>query len=280
VKAGRYGLLASVIVVSLLFLTVQARGGGPSRAGDIVAIVLTPVQDVLVKVHRGAAHLWASYADWKAVRRDNATLRAETEHLRVLDLQREETEQENARLRRLLGLRERLPLAAVAGEVIGRESGGWVRALTVNRGRGSGVVQQTPVIVPAGLVGRIAQVRSGASVVQLLTDPASTVGALVQRTRTPGLVEGDAAGAIRFKFMARDGSQVAAGDLIVTSGFGNVFPKGLPIGRIVAVEDKGSALFHFGIVAPAVDFARVEEVLLLTGSPATHDVADLFARGG
>lgn len=279
-KLGRYGLLAAVVVVSLLLLTVQVRGGAPSRAGDAVAIVLTPVQDVLVKVHRGAIHLWTSYANWRSVRHENTVLRAETEHLRVLDLQREETEQENARLRRLLELRERLPLATLAGEVIGRESGGWVRALIVNRGRGSGVVQQTPVIVPAGLVGRIAQVRSGASVVQLLTDPASTVGALVQRTRTAGLVEGDAAGAIRFKYMARDGSQVAAGDLIVTSGFGSVFPKGLPIGRIVAVEDKGSALFHFGIVAPAVDFARVEEVLLLTGPPTSHDLAELFTRGG
>src|SRR5262249_5984658 len=188
--------------------------------------------------------------------------------------------QEHARPRRLLEWRARLPLATLAGEVIGRESGGWVRSLTVNRGRGSGIVQQTPVIVPEGLVGRIAQVRPGASVVQLLTDPASTVGALVQRTRTAGLVEGDAAGTVRFKFMARDGSQVAAGDLVVTSGFGNVFPKGLPIGRIVAVEDKGSALFHYGIVAPAVDFERVEEVLLLTGPPTTHDVADLFFRGG
>jgi len=279
VRFGRYGLLASVLFVSLLLLTVQTRGGGTGRAGDVVAVVLTPLQDVLVKIHRGAVGLWTSYADWKSVRRDNAVLRAEAEHLRVRGLQTVETEQENARLRRLLALRERLPLSALAGEVIGRESGGWVRALTVNRGRGSGIVQQTPVIVPEGLVGRVAQVRSGASVVQLLNDPASTVGAVVQRTRTPGLVEGDAAGAIRFKFMARDGAQVASGDLIVTSGLGTLFPKGLPIGRIVAVEDKGSALFHFAIVAPAVDFSRVEEVLLLTGQ-STQDVTALFARGG
>ncbi len=278
-RFGRYGLLASVLFVSLLLLTVQTRGGGTGRAGDVVAVVLTPLQDVLVKIHRGAVGLWTSYADWKSVRRDNAVLRAEAEHLRVRGLQTVETEQENSRLRRLLALRERLPLSALAGEVIGRESGGWVRALTVNRGRGSGIVQQTPVIVPEGLVGRVAQVRSGASVVQLLNDPASTVGAVVQRTRTPGLVEGDAAGVIRFKFMARDGAQVASGDLIVTSGLGTLFPKGLPIGRIVAVEDKGSALFHFAIVAPAVDFARIEEVLLLTGQ-STQDVAALFARGG
>src|SRR5213075_2093261 len=112
-----------------------------------------------------------------------------------------------------------------------------------------------------------------------LNDPASTVGAVVQRTRTPGLVEGDAAGALRFKFMARDGAHVAPGDLIVTSGLGSLFPKGLPIGRIIAIEDKGSALFHFAVVAPAVDFARIEEVLFLTGQ-TTQDVASVFSREG
>lgn len=278
-RSRRFGLLVSVLLVSLLLLTVQVRGGGAGRAGDLVAIVLTPVQSLLVKVHRGAVGLWSSYADWKGVRRDNAALRAEAEQLRVQGLQHAETERENVRLRRLLELRQRLPLATLAGEVVGRESGGWVRALTVNRGRGSGVAQQTPVIVPEGLVGRVVQVRPGASVVQLINDPASTVGAVVQRTRTPGLVEGDAGGAVRFKFMARDGAQVARGDYIVTSGLGSLFPKGLPVGRVVAIEDKGSALFHFAVVAPAVDFARIEEVLLLTGQ-TNQDMTALFGADG
>lgn len=271
----RYGLLVSVLLVSLLLLTVQTRGGGTGGAVDAVALVLTPVQTVLVKVHRGALAVWTSYTDWKAVRRENTALRAEAENLRVQALQVAEKEQENARLRRLLALRERLPLSTVAGEVIGREAGGWTRALTINRGRGSGIGRQTPVIVPEGLVGRVVQVRSSASVVQLLNDPASTVGAMVQRTRTAGLVEGDAGGTVRFKFMARDGATVAPGDLVVTSGLGNLFPKGLPVGRVAAIEDKGSALFHFAVVAPAVDFARLEEVLLLTGE-TSQDVASLF----
>jgi rod shape-determining protein MreC len=268
-----------VLLVSLLLLTAQVRGGGAGGAGDLVAFVLTPVQSVLFKIHRSAVGLWSSYAEWKGVRRDNAALRAEAEQLRVQALQYAETERENVRLRRLLELRQRLPLATLAGEVVGRESGGWVRSLTVNRGRGSGVGVQTPVIVPEGLVGRIVQVRSGASVVQLISDPASTVGAVVQRTRTPGLVEGDAGGVVRFKFMARDGAQVARGDYIVTSGLGSLFPKGLPVGRVVQIEDKGSALFHFAVVAPAVDFTRVEEVLLLTGQ-TSQDMTALFGADG
>jgi len=119
----------------------------------------------------------------------------------------------------------------------------------------------------------------GAAVIQLLNDPASTVGAVVQRTRTAGLVEGDAGGAVRFKFMARDGASVAPGDLVVTSGLGTLFPKGLPVGRVVKIEDKGSALFHFAVLAPAVDFSRVEEVLLVTGQ-TTQDVAALFRSDG
>jgi rod shape-determining protein MreC len=268
-----------VLLVSLLLLTLQTRGGGTGRAGELVAIAVTPVQSLLVRIHRGALGFWVNYLDWKSVRRENATLRGESEQLRVQAMQVGETREENGRLRRLLVLRDRLPLATVAGEVIGREAGGWVRSLTVNRGRGDGIAQQTPVIVPDGLVGRVAQVHRGAAVIQLLNDPASTVGAVVQRTRTAGLVEGDAGGALRFKFMARDGASVAPGDLVVTSGLGTIFPKGLPVGRVVKVEDKGSALFHFAVLAPAVDFSRVEEVLLVTGQ-TTQDVAALFPVDG
>jgi rod shape-determining protein MreC len=279
VKFRRYGLLVSVLLVSLVLLTVQTRGGGTGREGDFVAVVITPVQSLLVKIHRGTLATWTTYVDWKSVRSENVVLRAESERLKLQALRVEETHQENARLRQLLALRERLPLSTLAGEVIGREAGGWVRALTVNRGRSSGIPRQAPVIVPEGLVGRVVQVRSVASVIQLLNDPASTVGATVQRTRTPGLVEGDAGGTVLLKFMARDGARVAPGDLVVTSGLGNLFPKGLPIGRVVTIEDKGSALFHFAVLVPAVDFARVEEVLLLTGQ-TTQDVAGLFSPDG
>jgi rod shape-determining protein MreC len=279
VRVRRYGILLAVLLVSLLLLTVQTRGGGTGRAGELVAIAVTPVQSLLVRVHRGALGFWANYLDWKSVRRENAALRSENEQLRVQAMQAGETREENGRLRRLLILRDRLPLATVAGEVIGREAGGWVRSLTVNRGRGDGIAQQTPVIVPDGLVGRVVQVHRGAAVIQLLNDPASTVGAVVQRTRTAGLVEGDAGGALRFKFMARDGATVAPGDLVVTSGLGTLFPKGLPVGRVVKIEDKGSALFHFAVLAPAVDFSRVEEVLLVTGQ-TSQDVAGLFPSDG
>jgi rod shape-determining protein MreC len=145
----------------------------------------------------------------------------------------------------------------------------------VNRGRSSNVVRLTAVIGPDGLIGRIVDVRGGSSVVQVLTDPASTVGAHVVRTRTPGIIEGEPRGTIRFKYMAREGAGMQVGDMVVTSGLGGLFPRGIPIGRVRAIDDRGSALFHYAQIEPAVDFARIDEVLLLIGD-ATRDVAAQF----
>jgi rod shape-determining protein MreC len=271
-------VLISILVVCLVLLTLQTRGRG-SSAGEVVAFITTPIQTAVVAVPRGALGLWSLYVDWKGVRAENRRLRDEIRRMRVEALWVTEATDENRRLRRLLELRNRLPVATLTGEVIGREWGGWVRSLTVNRGRGDDVKRLTAVISPDGLVGRIVEVRAGNSVVQVLTDPSSTVGAHSVRTRTPGIVEGEPRGTIRFKYMARDGAGLAVDDVIVTSGQGGVFPRGVPIGRVRAIDDRGSALFHYALIAPIVDFARVDEVLFVTGE-ALPDLAAFFTQGG
>jgi rod shape-determining protein MreC len=274
VRIRALALLGIVAGVCLLLLTLQMRGRA-SGAADVLAIFTTPVQTVVSRVNRTAFGLWSTYQDWKNVRVENRRLRDEAQRLRVESLRVSEVDEENRRLRRLLQLKETLPLETLSGEVIGREWGGWVRSLTVNRGRSSQVVRLTAVIGPDGLIGRIVDVRGGSSVVQVLTDPASTVGAHVVRTRTPGIIEGEARGTIRFKYMARDGAGMQVGDMLVTSGLGGLFPRGIPIGRVRSIDDRGSALFHYAQITPAVDFARIDEVLLLTGD-AARDVAAHF----
>ena len=267
-------VLGTVVAACLLLLTLQTRGQS-SSAGDALALVTTPVQSGLARVNRGAVGMWSTYLDWKNVRSENRRLRDENQRLRVEALQVTETDVENDRLRRLLGLQSRLPLKTTSAEIIAREWGGWVRSITVNRGRADNIARLTAVISPEGLVGRVIDVRGGASVIQVLTDPASTVGAHAVRTRTTGIVEGDPRGTIRLKYMAREGGGIQVGDLVVTSGAGGVFPRGIPIGRVRAIDDRGSALFHYAVLSPVVDFARVDEVLLLTGD-VRRDVAAAF----
>jgi rod shape-determining protein MreC len=278
VKIRAFVLLGTVAAVCLLLLTLQMRGY-TAGASDALAVVTTPVQSVLARVNRATVGLWSTYRDWKNVRAENRRLREESQELRVAALRVTETVEENRRLRRLLALKESMPLATLSGEIIAREWGGWVRSLTVNRGRADRVTRLTAVIGPDGLIGRVVDVRPGASIVQVLTDPTSTVGAHAVRTRTQGIVEGEPRGTMRLKNMARDGAGIQVGDLVVTSGMGGLFPRGIPIGRIRAIEDRGSALFHYATITPVVDLARIDEVLLVTGE-TTYDVAAAFPAGG
>ncbi|MET0486615.1 MAG: rod shape-determining protein MreC [Candidatus Rokuibacteriota bacterium] len=271
-------LLGTVAVVCLLLLTLQMRGY-TAVATDALAVVTTPIQSTLARINRSAVGVWSTYRDWKNVRAENRRLRDEAQQLRVEALQVTETIEENRRLRRLLALKAAMPLETLSGEIIAREWGGWVRSLTVNRGRSDHVSRMTAVIAPDGLIGRVVDVRPGASVVQVLIDPASTVGAHAVRSRTAGIVEGEPRGTMRFKYMARDGAGLEVGDLVVTSGSGGLFPRGIPIGRVRAIDDRGSALFHYAQLAPAVDFARIDEVLLIVGEGA-HDLAALFEGNG
>jgi rod shape-determining protein MreC len=278
VKIRKFVLLGSLVAACLLLLTLQMRGYG-SAARDVFAVVTAPIQTGLAKASRATFGLWATYLDWKNVRAENRRLREEVQELRVQGLRVTETSDENRRLRRLLSLQEHLPLTTLSGEVIAREWGGWIRSLTVNRGRGDNVPRLTAVISPTGLIGRVVDVRPGVSIVQVLTDPTSTVGAHVLRTRTPGIVEGDPRGTLRFKFMARDGASIQSGDVLVTAGQGGLFPRGIPIGTVRTIDNRGAALFHYAEITPAVDFARVDEVLLVTGD-AQHDLTAFFPAGG
>jgi rod shape-determining protein MreC len=278
VKIQKLLLLVTLVGVCLLLLTLQTRGYG-AAARDALTMVTAPVQTGLARASRATFGLWSTYLDWKNVRAENRRLREEVQELRVQGLRVVETDDENRRLRRLLALQEHLPLTTLSGEVIAREWGGWIRSLTVNRGRGDNVPRLTAVISPNGLIGRVVDVRPGVSIVQVLTDPTSTVGAHVLRTRTPGIVEGDPRGTLRFKFMARDGASIQSGDVLVTAGQGGLFPRGIPIGTVRSIDNRGAALFHYAELTPTVDFARVDEVLLVTGD-SQRDLTAFFPTGG
>lgn len=268
-------LLGGTLLLCLALLTVQARSQS-SAATDALAALAAPIQTALARAGQFAVGLWTTYRGWKDVRAENVRLRDEIARLRIAGLRADETADENRRLRHLLALQAHLPLATVAGEIIARESGGWVRSLTIGLGRQDDVRRLQAVITTDGLAGRVVEVRPATAIVQVLTDPASTVGAHAVAARTAGIVEGQARGTMRFKFMAREGARLQVGDLVVTSGVGGLTPRGIPIGRVQAIDNRGSALFHFAALTPAVDLAHLEEVLLVTNLSGAPDVTAFF----
>ncbi|MEW5761616.1 MAG: rod shape-determining protein MreC [Bacillota bacterium] len=173
---------------------------------------------------------------------------------------------ENTRLRRLLGFREetRDRYELLAADVIGRDPGNWFGTITLDRGAADGVRSDMPVLLPEGLVGRVLRVSQRTAVVLLLTDPRSGVGGTVQETRTPGVLRGvvNSYGQLRMTYLAKD-APVKIGQLVVTSGLGGIFPRGVPLGRIVSVRPEPTGLTKEALVQPLVDFSHLEEVFIL-----------------
>ncbi len=262
VRHRKYSLLLLVLLASLSLLAFhRTRPGEGLWLAEGVAAVTAPVQAVFAQMHRAAAGLWTGYLEWKALRADAERLRAEVTALRLRQLRQAELEAENRRLRALLAMRERLPTRTLGADVVAREWNGFTRGLTINRGRSDGVERLAPVIVTRGVVGRVADLRRTSAVIQLVTDPASSVGAVVSRSRVQGLAEGVAGGGLRLRLPAHE-EGVAVGDAVSTSGMGGLFPKGVPLGRVTRIHPS-TGLFRIADLEPAVDLATVEEVLVL-----------------
>ncbi|MPN17613.1 Cell shape-determining protein MreC [bioreactor metagenome] len=126
-----------------------------------------------------------------------------------------------------------------------------------------------PVVTPQGLVGNVVNAYPNSAKVQLILDPRSAVGSLVQRpeSRVAAIVEGNSASKFtpHMVNIARD-ADIIKGDQIITSGFGGIYPKGLQVGQVTDVVNEEGGLLKYAILKPAVDFDRLEEVLIIVGS--------------
>lgn len=237
--------------------------------GSLVQEVLAPLQRVTFRATAAVRGAMGYLADLPRLQRENERLRAEAERVAILESQLEELRQENRRLNELLGLRARPDLASRrlrAARVIGRNPDDWFSYVLIDAGRGDGVERGMVVITAQGLVGRVTRVSPHGATVMLLTDPQSGVGARVQResSQAQGVVLGQKGrgDALKMKFFLRD-ADVRRGDRIVTSGLGEVFPSGIPIGIVTEVVDEEGGLVREAWVKPLVAFNRLEEVLVL-----------------
>src|SRR2546426_450730 len=152
----------------------------------------------------------------------------------------------------------------------------WFRSVLIDRGQNHGVHAGMPLISDLGLVGLVTATSRNAAKGMLLLDRQSAVSAVVQRSRDRGVVRGTGDGLV-FEFVGRD-ADVAPGDVLITSGLGGVFPKGLRIGVVSSVEEPSAQLLREANVDPVVDFGRLEQVFVMLRRGPTMDL--LYATEG
>jgi len=208
-------------------------------------------------------YLWRSYLALQGVELENETLRREVARLQQEIVQYRETLIANARLKRLLKIKNKVKSTTVTANVVGVDMAPWAGTITIDQGRKDGIRPAMVVLSGAGVVGQVIKSSLYFSKVLLLSDYNSAVAAFVQRNRGRGILKGAGQGRCRLVYVGKV-MDVEVGDEIITSGADQVFPKGLLLGRVSSVtQGSVSDLFQVIDVTPAVDFKRVEEVLIL-----------------
>jgi len=246
----------SLVLVAAGVLLSAREGGRP------LALVGAPAQTVTRGVVEGLGSALNHYVLLAGARQEADGLRQE-----VADLKREllavaEIAQENRRLKTLLDFKDATDLPMLPARVVGRSALAWFRTAVLDRGEADGVRIDCPVVTAAGVVGRVFQVSATSSRVLMLTDTSSAVDALVQRSRAPVVVEGRLGNRCRILYLAR-ADDARPGDRVVTSGLGDVFPKGLLIGQIARVEPTHGGTFQMAELQPSADFTHLEEVFVV-----------------
>ena len=259
-------ILSVALLVSFLFMTLQVRQEGPlvDLLERGLVLTATPFLKLYAAVAGTTSRLWANYVDLRSVRGEHLRLEEEVAALREQVRRLEEAGLENTRLRRALDLPAARDFDLVAAQVIAKDTTNWFKTIMINKGSEVGLQRGLPVVAPEGLVGRVVEVMPGSAKVQLLTDPVSSVGALLKDQRVTGLVTGDRGQTAIVKYLPLL-AEVQVGDVVLTSGMGGAFPKGILIGTVTATHRKSGALFQEASVQPSVDFGRLEEVLVITG---------------
>ena len=262
-------LFVAVSVFCIIFFAARGRFSVPfsSRAATTV---LAPFEQAVSWVGAQLRYVTSDIWDIATVHEQNKMLRNEVIQLREQNLKAEEYAAENVRLRALLGYKQTASqFDLVVGRVIGREAATWTRMIVINRGTSDGVKPEMAVITHQGLVGSVVEASPNSAKVELLLDPRSSIGTLVQRpeSRVAGIIQGDPSDPMvpRMVNIPRN-ADIVEGDTIVTSGFGGIYPKGIIVGRVNKIENDGGGLLKYAVLEPAVDFQKLEDVAVITAS--------------
>jgi rod shape-determining protein MreC len=255
-----------IFMLSVITVTIFLSPGLQKRPfhfiGEPTTSLLVRLQSGVMALTRGIGDVWRGYIALVHTKKENEKLVEELQQLKAENLHLRDLALENSRFQELLEFKQSSTLELKAARVVGRDPTNWYRTVTINKGERDGLRVDMGVITPVGVVGRIIKSTPAASQVLLLTDRNSSVAALVQRTRDEGLVEGTESGLARIKYLPIL-SEVGTGDVILTSGLAGTFPKGLLIGQVAAVQKKEDGLFQVAQIKPAVDFTKLEEVLVV-----------------
>ncbi|MBM6756973.1 rod shape-determining protein MreC [Collinsella tanakaei] len=263
-------------VLSVLLLTFYIREGdtGPIHAvRSGVVTVTSPLKmagSVIASPFNALGNIFsnltASQETLSDLRDQNAELTAKVAEL-------SEAQETATRLEALVGLQSTYNLQSTAARIIGGSSDAWTQTVTIDKGSADGFTVGMPVCNAYGVIGQITECALNVSTVLLINDETSGVAAMIQSSRAQGMLRGQADGSLRLEYVPAD-AEVKVGDIVITSGIGGVFPKGLPLGTVTSVEKSDNDVYYTISVRTQSSTENNEEVLVITSLNADQVATD------
>jgi rod shape-determining protein MreC len=255
------------IVLLLLFALVLMSLRAKQRKGvelfDALLMEISfPFQKAATLVIKTVQGTFQHYIFLVNLEKENRVLKEKIAQLQEENHRMKEIELANERLRQLLQFREKNFPSMIGAEVIGRDPSFWFKSVMIDKGESDGVKKGMAVILPTGVIGQVLKIAPHYATVLLITDYNSAVDCVVERSRAKAIVEGKGENRCQLKYLLR-AEEVAVGDIVVTSGLGGNFPKGLMVGEVKKVDKKGHGVFQYAELAPSVDMTRLEEVFVV-----------------
>jgi rod shape-determining protein MreC len=263
-----------IILLAVPFFFLRANMKAPTNLNALDRVILrisAPIEFAASSLARGVSNIWESYVYLVDVKADNERLAYENARLREQVHHLEQKETENRELRRLLQLRESIPGDLVSAQVTGKDFNEFFRVTRVVLDRGSRNIRpHMAVVSPDGVVGAVHRVAGDAIDVQLAVDANFTIDIEDQRTHARGFARGTGdPSRYACKVESVDSrDEVEIGDLLVTSGKGKKFPKGLPVAKVTKVVRREPGRDQEIEAEPAVNFSRLDAVLILVAPPS------------
>jgi rod shape-determining protein MreC len=267
----RYRLLIFIVFL-LLFALVLMSLRAKQRKGveffdALLMEICSPFQKASTLVIKTVQGTFQQYIFLVNLEKENRALKKRIAEIEEENHRIKEMKLANERLRQLLSFREKNSPSMIGAEVIGQDPSSWFKSITIDRGERDGVKKGMAVISPAGVIGQILKTAPHYATVLLITDYNSAIDSIVERTRAKAIVEGKGENRCQLKYLLR-ADEVALGDVVVTSGLGGNFPKGLMVGEIKKVDKKGHGVFQFAELIPSVDMTQLEEVFIIMEPPS------------
>jgi rod shape-determining protein MreC len=258
------------VAVTFVIYAAQSSEARDHNWLDRIVINLTaPIQSLIEGSVDGVTSVWSDYFYLVGVREENRNLKIQNRKLQRELSERSEESFENQRLRSLLEMKRKTPqVKYLVGDVVAISPSPLFRSIRINQGSSDGLVEGLAVINEAGVVGRVKAVAAQYSDIILMVDVNNSLDIVVQRTRARARVRGgggDRFMGIEVERLART-AMVEPGDILVTSGVGDTFPSGIPVGQVTAVKKSKFGLYQEVKLEPTVDFGKLETVLVVMDS--------------